>query len=317
MAVRALTTTEAPSLTMRSAIARPMPLVLPVTIATLPVRFGMTLPSWLLGGPRHAIGPPPILAMNDEHPQRVALVTGGAVRVGRAIGLGLAKAGYDLVVAYRSSATAAEEVREHALDLGRRCELVQVDLARPDAADALADAVTRVFGRLDLLVNSAATFDAKPLLEVDADRWDATMAVNVRAPHLVVRATASLLAKARGSVINITDLSAFQPWTGYPHHAVSKAALAHLTRVQARALAPDVRVNAIAPGAVLAPDGWPAERWEALAEIAPLERTGSPDDVVRAVLYLAGADFVTGQLLAVDGGRLLGPSGPPTGGDDG
>jgi NAD(P)-dependent dehydrogenase (short-subunit alcohol dehydrogenase family) len=101
-----------------------------------------------------------------------------------------------------------------------------------------------------------------------------------------------------------------QPWIEYPHHAVSKAALAHLTRVQARALAPEIRVNAIAPGAVLPPDDWPEARWEALAERAPLKRVGSAEDVAEAVLYLAGASFVTGQIIAVDGGRLLGATDP-------
>jgi NAD(P)-dependent dehydrogenase (short-subunit alcohol dehydrogenase family) len=137
------------------------------------------------------------------------------------------------------------------------------------------------------------------------------MDLNVRAAHLLTRACAGMLGAARGSVVNITDLSAFQAWTVYPHHAVSKAALAHLTRVQARALAPDVRVNAIAPGAVLPPDDWSDERWEALAQRAVLQRVGSPDDVVQAVRYLIQANFVTGHVLPVDGGRLLGPKGPP------
>ncbi|MDH3205227.1 MAG: SDR family oxidoreductase [Gemmatimonadota bacterium] len=245
--------------------------------------------------------------MNDPIPQRVALVTGGAVRVGRAISLGLAGAGYDLVVAYRSSGDAARSTRQEVRETGRRCELVQADLAEPTAADVIADTVRDSFGRLDLLVNSAATFDARPLLEVDATQWDAVMAVNVRAPHLLVRAAASLLEEARGSVINIADLAAFQPWTDRPHHAVSKAALAHLTRIQARALAPHVRVNAIAPGSVLRPEGWSEERWLETARRAPLRRPGTPQDVVDAVLYLAQANFVTGQILTIDGGRLLEP----------
>ena len=105
--------------------------------------------------------------------------------------------------------------------------------------------------------------------------------------------------------MNITDLSAFQVWTEYPHHAVSKAALAHLTRVQARVLAPDVRVNAVAPGPVMRPDGWSKERWQTLADLTPFKRVGTPRDVVDAVLFLARAEFVTGQILAVDGGHLL------------
>ncbi|MDP2955691.1 MAG: SDR family oxidoreductase [Longimicrobiales bacterium] len=244
--------------------------------------------------------------------QRVALVTGGAVRLGRAISVGLAEAGYDLVVHFRSSRGPADEVARVVEGLGRRCVAVRADLADPAAAPTLVDAARSAYGRLDLLVNSAASFDARPLLDVDAAAWDEVMDLNVRAVHLLVREAAPLLAATRGAVVNLVDLSAFQPWTEYPAHAVSKAALAHLTRVQARALAPDVRVNAVAPGAVLPPDGYPPERLEALRERTPLQTLGSPEDVVQAVIFLAGAAFVTGQILAVDGGRLLGPAGPPT-----
>jgi NAD(P)-dependent dehydrogenase (short-subunit alcohol dehydrogenase family) len=250
------------------------------------------------------------LAMNDQERQRVALVTGGAVRLGRAISLGLAEAGYDLLIGYRTSSVEADEVVAEAGALGRRCVAVQADLVEPQAADVLATAAQDVYGRVDLLVNSAASFRAMPLMDVDADEWDAVMALNARAPHLVVRAAEKLLRSSGGSVVNMADLSAFQAWTEYPHHAVSKAALVHLTRIQARALAPQVRVNAIAPGAVLPPDDWPSERWEALADRAVLRRVGGPEDVVQAVLYLADARFVTGHVLPVDGGRLLGPRGP-------
>lgn len=246
----------------------------------------------------------------------MALVTGGAVRVGRAITLGLAEAGYDVVVHYRSSAGPAEEVAGTVKALGRQAALAPGDLADPDAVTNVVEVADERFGRLDLVVNSAASFDAHPLLDVDADRWDGVMDVNVRAPHLVVRAAAPMLRRARGSVVNIVDLSAFQPWTEYPHHAVSKAALAHLTRIQARVLAPEVRVNAVAPGAVLPPDDYPEERLDRLRDQTVLKRLGSPDDVVGAVLYLARAGFVTGQILAVDGGRLLGPPGPPSEADD-
>jgi len=243
--------------------------------------------------------------MNDPLPQRVALVTGGAVRVGRALSLGLADAGYDLAVTYRSSATEAEEVARRIREGGRRCELIPSDLSDADAPGVVTSVLERAFGRLDLLVNSAASFDASPLLDVDAERWDAVFALNVRAPHLLVRAAAPLLRRSRGCVVNLADLSAFQPWLERPHHAVSKAALVHLTRVQARALAPDVRVNAVAPGAVLPPEDLSEEALRSLAEAAPLRRLGSPADVVTAVLYLAHAEFVTGEVIVVDGGRLL------------
>jgi pteridine reductase len=249
--------------------------------------------------------------MNSPEFQRVALVTGGAVRVGRALCLGLAEAGWDVVVHHRASTDEAAAVADRIRGLGRRAATVAADLVDPSAADAVVSTVRDTFGRFDLLVNSAASFHAGPLAEADADTWDGVMALNVRAPHLLVRAAAELLGASRGSVVNIVDLSAFQPWTGHPVHAVSKAALAHLTRVQARALAPDVRVNAVAPGAVLPPDDYDPAEVAALAAMAPLQRLGTPQDVVRAVLYLAGADYVTGQILAVDGGRLLGSAGPP------
>lgn len=242
----------------------------------------------------------------SAHPsQRVALVTGGAVRLGRAIAIGLAEAGYDLVIAYRSSEGPAREVEERLTGMGRRCTTVRADLSDAAAPEELLAAVLDEHGRLDVLVNSAATFDARPLLEVDAAAWDAAFHVNTRAPHLLVRAAAPLLRASGGCVVNIVDLGALQPWTTYPHHAVSKAALAHLTRIQARALAPEVRVNAVAPGAVLPPEGLPAERVDALARAASLERVGTPEDVVDAVLYLVGAHFVTGHVLVVDGGMLL------------
>ncbi len=246
--------------------------------------------------------------MNVREPQRVALVTGGAVRLGRAIALGLADAGYDLVVTFHSSAGPAREVENLVRAAGRRCEIVRADLADAASPERVIAAVRTEFGRLDLLVNSAASFEARPLLEVDAEAWDAVMALNVRAPHLLVRAAAELLREAHGNVVNLADLSAFQAWTERPHHAVSKAALAHLTRVQARSLAPMVRVNAVAPGAVLPPDELSEERRQALAGVTPLQRIGTPEDVVNAVLYLANAPFVTGQVMVVDGGRLVGPT---------
>lgn len=243
--------------------------------------------------------------MRAPSSQRVALVTGGAVRVGAAISEGLARAGYDLVVTYRSSEGPARALEQRVRDLGRRCALVWADLSDPQACAAVVRAAEDTYGRLDLVVNSAATFFSRPLEAVSAAAWDQVMAVNVRAPHLVVRAAADLLRESSGAVVNIVDLSALEPWVGYPDHSVSKAALAHLTRVQARALGPEVRVNAVAPGAVLKPDDESDERWAARGEATPLRRTGSPSDVVDAVLYLASAGFVTGQVLAVDGGRSV------------
>ena len=236
---------------------------------------------------------------------KVALVTGGAVRVGRALSLGLAEAGWDVAVHYHTSDAAAQEVVREIEALGRRGLALQGDLGSGSGVDAVAGALRDGFGRLDLLVNSASTFEAAPLLEVDEAAWDRVMAVNLKGPFLLVKATADLLDASQGSVVNVLDLSAFQPWTGRVHHAVSKAGLLHLTRILAKELAPRVRVNAVAPGTVLPPEGFSPEDEARERARTPLGRTGSPEDVLDAVLFLARTPFVTGEVLRVDGGRHL------------
>lgn len=241
-----------------------------------------------------------------EKPNPVALVTGGGVRVGRAIALGLAESGYDLVVSYNSSSKGADELALASRQHGRRVLTVQADLSRESGALVLAAAVKKECGKLDLLVNSASSFHSGDLLDVAADEWDAVMALNLRAPFLLVRETAPLLVAARGSIVNIVDLSALRPWTSHPHHSVSKAGLLHLTRVMAKRLAPEVRVNAIAPGDVLPPEHWTEEQVAAVRRSVPLNQVGRPEDVVAAVRFLARADYVTGEVIAVDGGLGLG-----------
>ena len=236
---------------------------------------------------------------------RVALVTGGAVRVGRALSLGLAEAGFDVAVNYHSSAGPAEEVAARIRDLGRRALLVAGDVSQVDDVECIAREVSHEMGRLDLLVNSASNFHAVPILEVDEGEWDRVLDVNLKGPFLMVRAAASMLREARGSIVNIVDLSAIQPWTAYPHHAVSKAGLLHLTRVLARALAPAVRVNAVAPGTVLPPEDWSEESVERERKRTPLQIIGTPQDVVRTVLFLQSSPFITGELIVVVGGRQL------------
>jgi len=236
----------------------------------------------------------------------VALVTGGAVRVGRALSLGLADAGWDVVVNYHSSERAAREVAETVDGMGRRVVLAPGDVSRVPDVEDVAGRVRSTFGRLDLLVNNASVFPEASLLEIPDEEWDRTMAVNVKGPFLLVRELAGLLADGEGgSVVNVVDLSAFRPWLAHPHHSVSKAALVHLTRVMAGALAPDVRVNAVAPGTVLPPAEYTEEELEASRRRTILGRLGTPDDVVRTVLFLARSPFVTGEVVVVDGGRSL------------
>lgn len=253
----------------------------------------------------------------------VALVTGAGVRLGRAIALGLAEAGCDVFVHYGRSEDAAERTAADVRALGRRSETFSADLADPSAIDALFDAVADRFGRLDVLVNSAASFERAPIDEISAADWDAVQAVNVRAPFLCTQRGAALMrgVEARqgtvggpgapGAVVNFGDLAGVTTWKGYAHHGVSKAGVLHLTRVTARELAPDVRVNAIVPGPILPHPGQSAESedWRQKGERVPLKRTGDPVHIAETVLYLARNDYVTGTTIFVDGGEHLLPGG--------
>jgi pteridine reductase len=224
----------------------------------------------------------------------VALVTGAGVRVGNAVARDLARHGWTVAAHYRT-----HPPRGFAAAL-------QADLAPPDGPARLAAAFRERFDRLDLLVNGAAVFDAAPLEETDAALFDSQMDLNARAPLLLVKALLPLLRRAGGSVVNVADVGGgLVPWRGFAAYAASKAALVRLTECLALELAPRVRVNAVAPGTVLFPASYPASRRRALAARIPLGRPGTPADVAAAVRFLAGAPFVTGAVLPVDGGRHL------------
>lgn len=226
--------------------------------------------------------------------ERVALVTGAGVRVGLAIARDLLHHGFRVAAHYRRHPPPRPLVP------------LRADLALPSGADALASAFLQRFDRLDLLVCSAAAFEARRLEDTDADAFDAQMDVNARAPLLLTRALAPMLRRSKGSVVNIVDVGGgLVPWTGYAAYAASKAALARLTECLALELAPAVRVNAVAPGTVLWPEDYAAGRRRELTRRIPLRRTGTPEDVAEAVRYLAGATFVTGAVLPLDGGRSL------------
>src|SRR5690606_34714909 len=155
-----------------------------------------------------------------------------------------------------------------------------------------------------ILVNNASIFPEQPLAEVDESLWDRTLAINLKAPFfLTQRLGGRMKQRGGGVIVNLGDLAGIQSWSGYAAHSVSKAGLLHFTRIAARALGPEVRVNAIAPGTVLPPENLSEEEVRTLAQRTPLKRIGSPDDVVGAVLYLIGADFVTGETIVLDGGR--------------
>jgi pteridine reductase len=233
---------------------------------------------------------------------KTALVTGGARRVGRALSIGLARAGADVVVNYNESADDARATVEEIRGLGRRASAVQADVSRAPDVQRLVAAAEREFGRLDILVNSASLFERTPFRDIAEADWDRVLGVNLKGPFMLSQAAAPLLARDGGVIINIVDLSALQPWPSFAHHAVSKAGLLHLTRIMARALAPGIRVNSIAPGTVLPPEGNDGEDG---SERRVVNGGGDPADVVAALLYLVRSDFVTGENLVVDGGRML------------
>ncbi len=226
--------------------------------------------------------------------------------MGRAISLGLAEAGFDVLVNHHASPGDAQDVVDRIEALGQRAVAVQGDVSTSDGVERVAAVLRERFGRLDLLVNNASLFQPRRLLEVEEEEWDRVMAVNLKGPFLMLKATADLLDQAEGTVVNLVDLSATQPWTEYAHHAVSKAGLLHLTRVMARAMAPRVRVNAIAPGSVLPPDDAEDAYRERSRRAAALGTLGTPEDVVRTVLFLHRSPFITGEVVVVDGGRSLG-----------
>jgi pteridine reductase len=232
---------------------------------------------------------------------RVALVTGAGRRVGQAIALALGAAGMRVAVHhYRSE---GDETVERIRAVGGEATPHAADLRDASAVPALVESVVEAHGTLDVLVNSAAVMERTPFGEVSVDSWDRILDLNLRAPFFLAQAAAPHLARARGVVVNIADLAAFEAWPGYVPHGVSKAGVVYLTRALAHVLAPDIRVVGIAPGTVLMPDGWDESSTERLRATTPLRRTGAPEDVTGALLYLLAADYVTGETLIVDGGR--------------
>lgn len=236
---------------------------------------------------------------------RVALVTGAGRRLGQAIAIGVARAGCDLAVHYHTSVAGAEATARAVRDAGRRAELLSGDLRDPKVARALPDRAAAAFGRLDVLVNSAAVMARREFDAVTPEDWNDALALNLTAAFFTSQGAAPHLRKARGKIINLADIAGFEVWPAYLPLNVSKAGMVMLTQGLARVLAPEIAVNAVAPGAVLPPDDWPADARAHLADTTPLKRLGTPEDVVRAVLFLLEHDYITGTVLPVDGGRLI------------
>jgi NAD(P)-dependent dehydrogenase (short-subunit alcohol dehydrogenase family) len=234
---------------------------------------------------------------------RVALVTGGAVRVGRAIALALARQGADVAIGYRRSIVDARRTGEELRTLGVRAVALGADVGRPAAAMRLVTQTVNRLGRLDILVNNAAIFPRTPFAATTPAQFDRVIAVNLRGPFFCAQAAARVMRRRGGRIINIADLAATRAWPGYIPYGVSKAGLVMLTRSLAATLAPGIQVNAVAPGVVLPPQGLPRPNRRRLTGRIPMRRYGEPEDVAAAVQFFATCpDYVTGQLLFVDGG---------------
>jgi len=235
---------------------------------------------------------------------RVALVTGAAKRIGRAVALRLAEEGADVVIHYRGSKEEAAGAVAEIEKMGRRAVAIQADLSDVSQIKRLISETGKSFGRLDILVNSAANFLPASIVSTTEQVWDASLGTNLKAPFFCAQAAAPLLKRSRGVIINFADVGGLLAWPGYIPHCVSKAGVIMLTRCLAKELAPEVRVNAIAPGTITMP-GDPPEWEEDFIKRAPLRRSGRPSDVAETVVFLAQSEFITGQVIVVDGGRTL------------
>ena len=241
---------------------------------------------------------------SDPQVKPLALVTGAAIRLGREIALALADEGYAIGLHYRHSAEQAQELSRQLQDKGVPVILLQADLTVPEQVERIFDQVSVSGYPLKVLINSAAIMPAGNLEDTSVEDWDATFALNLRAPWLCARHAAQLM-KGHGVIINLTDAGSGRPWKEYAAYSVSKAGLEDLTRLLARSLAPGIRVNAVAPGLVLPSPGFPDDKWQRLVERLPAKKSGTPEDIVRAVLFLIQNEYITGQTLAVDGGYRL------------
>ena len=233
---------------------------------------------------------------------KVALVTGAGKRLGRAVALRLAEEGMDVAVHYGTSAKDAAEVVGKIEEMGQKAIALRADLQSVDEIRRMLLDVGNELGRLDVLVNSAANFLPGSVISTTEEVWDASLDTNVKAPFFVAQAAAPMLRRSKGAIVNFADTGGLLGWPGFIGHSVAKAGVINLTKSLAKALAPEVRVNAIAPGTITMP-GDPPEWEQEFVRLAPLRKSGRPSDIADAVVYLATAEFVTGHVLVVDGGR--------------
>jgi len=234
---------------------------------------------------------------------QLALVTGGAKRIGRSIIEKLAAEGADIVINYASSQTEAENLASDIRKLGRRALAIPANVSKKQDVRRMFQTIEREFSRLDILVNNAGMFFEADFLDLTEEQWDNIMATNLKAQFLCAQAAAPLLKRSGcGHIVNISSLGGMLPWPKFTHYCVSKAGVIMLTRCLARALAPEILVNSVAPGTIQFPGEDPDEDY---IRRAPLHRTGKGSDIADAVFYLVSSNFVTGQILAIAGGRSL------------
>jgi NAD(P)-dependent dehydrogenase (short-subunit alcohol dehydrogenase family) len=242
---------------------------------------------------------------------RTALITGGAHRVGKAITLALARGGTNVVINYHASSQAAAATATEARDLGVKALSVRADVSDHEQVERMVAAVKEHFGRIDILVNSASRFEKTPFPTTDLAAWRRVTDILIHGPFYCANAIAPLmLEQGEGAIVNILDLSAWEPWPDFAAHSVGKAGLLALTRQLALELAPDVRVNAVAPGPVLPPPDYSAAQTARLAQKTLLGSWGKPEDVAQAVMYLVEAEYITGEVIVVDGGQRFGHQKP-------
>ena len=238
---------------------------------------------------------------------KVALVTGAGVRVGKRIALALAGTGMHVAVHYHGSAREAEETVTEIRALGVEAEAFQGDLGGIESIRALIAAIDARWRRLDVLVNSAAIFPRTPWDEIDEAVWDRTLEVNLKAPFFTAWHAAALMRRGGGGkIVNIADWAGLRPYKNYLPYVISKGGIVTMTKALAKELAPEIEVNAIAPGPVMLPEDFDPEAAERVRKGTLLKRLGSPEDVAKSVVFLvATTDYVTGHVLVVDGGRLI------------
>jgi pteridine reductase len=234
----------------------------------------------------------------------LALVTGSAHRLGKAFALSLARMGYSIALHYRGSAAEADHTVKEIRALGVDCLPIRADLTVPEKIDFLFSLVDEFNAPLKVLVNSAAVMPVGKPQELELKDWDLALDLNLRAPFLLAQQAAKRMTSG-GLIVNITDIGAQKAWSRYPSYTVSKAGLESLTRMLARAFAPGIRVNAIAPGLVLPSDVVTKEKWDKLVDKLPLKRAATLDEITSALEFLIKNEYITGQTIVVDGGYSL------------